>query len=142
MRPRPLSARPFLGSLVLLTMLLLPGCRGTGSGEAPDVAVDVAISPTPPTVGPARLLISLADSAGLPVEGASVQVEGNMSHAGMVPVRGAAEPTRQPGQYAVPDFRFTMAGDWFLTVEAILQNGDTLRTRVPTNVVGSPGGGR
>ena len=48
--------------------------------------MELGNSPTPPAVGPARLIISLTDSAGVPVEGARVVVEGNMSHAGMVPV--------------------------------------------------------
>jgi hypothetical protein len=86
------------------------------------VTVDVGISPTPPLVGPTRLLISLSDSAGVGVEGAEVQVEGNMTHAGMAPVFATAQDEGE-GMYVIPGFRFTMAGDWILTLRVTLVDG-------------------
>ena len=97
------------------------GCAPTHQ-DGLGLTVDVGISPTPPLVGPTRLLISLADSAGAGVEGAEVQVEGNMTHAGMAPVFATAQD-EGGGMYVVPGFRFTMAGDWILTVRVTLADG-------------------
>ena len=86
------------------------GCRGDIDMGETSLVLSVAISPTPPPVGQSRLIISLADSAGAPVEGAFIVVEGNMSHAGMVPVVDTAL-AEEPGRYGISDFSFTMAGD-------------------------------
>ena len=125
---------------ILLPVLLLGGCRGEVEQSDPSLTLSVAVSPTPPAVGPARLIVSLADTAGRPVDGARITVEGNMSHAGMVPVLDTAR-ARGDGTYSVPEFRFTMAGDWILTVEATLPDGRTTATRMPVTVVGDMGGG-
>lgn len=135
-------------SLLLVRFLLLSpllcvalgGCRGDGVSEDLGYDFQVGISPTPPTVGPARLIISLHDPDGSPVEGAQVLVEGNMSHAGMVPVLDTAQAVI-PGQYTVSAFSFTMAGDWVLDLTAILPDGTTVKTRHSTDVVGPVGGG-
>mgnify|MGYP001821836650 FL=1 len=67
-------------------------------------------------------------------------VEGNMSHAGMVPVLDTAV-AEDPGRYGISDFGFTMAGDWILTVQAVLPDGRAARIDRPTSVVGQMGGG-
>jgi hypothetical protein len=126
--------------IVPLLGFALVGCRGDPETEDLGYDFKVGISPTPPTVGPARLIISLHDPAGDPVEGAQVLVEGNMSHAGMVPVRDTAQ-SEAPGQYTVSAFTFTMAGDWVLDLTATLLDGTTVRTRHPTGVVGPVRGG-
>lgn len=115
--------------------LLLSGCRGERPGGDPALVLDVGISPTPPTVGPARLLITLQDTLGNPLEAQRVWVEGNMSHAGMVPVQDTAV-AQNPGLYVVPAFEFTMAGDWVLTVEALLPDGRKAIHQKRTDVVG------
>ena len=141
---RPIRIRP-LGLLGVLTVtvflgIALVGCRGDGGSEDLGYDFKVGISPTPPTVGAARLIIGLHDPTGNPVEGAQVLVEGNMSHAGMVPVQDTAQ-LDGPGQYSVPGFSFTMAGDWVLDLKATLPDGTVVRTRHPTSVVGAMGGG-
>jgi len=125
--------------LLLLPLLLLAACRGEMETGDSGLALDVAISPTPPVVGPARLIISLEDSTGTPVDGAEILVEGNMSHAGMVPVVDTAQ-AEGPGRYAIPEFQFTMAGDWILTLRATLPDGRWVSAQRPTNVVGRIGG--
>jgi hypothetical protein len=118
----------------------LCGCRGDAEDTGdPGLVLDVAFSPTPPAVGPARLIITLEDTAGSPVEGAEIVVEGNMSHAGMTPVLDTAR-AEEPGIYGIPDFEFTMAGDWVLELQATLPDGRWVRTAKPTNVVGRIGG--
>ena len=111
-------------AVAALSCVVMIGQTGCAPSERDGlgVTVDVGISPTPPLVGPTRLLISLTDSTGTPVEGAEVQVEGNMTHAGMAPVFGTAQDEGE-GMYVVPGFRFTMAGDWILTVRMTLADG-------------------
>ena len=137
--PSPSSAPVRRLLLLVLAALSIAGCRG---GEAPDgtvLTMTLAMSPTPPGVGPARLIITLHDSTGAPVDGATVSVEGNMSHAGMVPVFGSALEG-EPGTYTISDFTFTMAGDWILTLEAALPDGRRTQIRKDTKVYSAPPG--
>jgi hypothetical protein len=123
----------------LVLPLLLTACRGAPDTGDPSLVLEVAISPTPPAVGSARLIINLRDTAGVPLEGAEVRVEGNMSHAGMVPVLATAQE-EAPGIYAVSDFRFTMAGDWILTTRATLPDGRWAQAMTTTQAVSAPPG--
>lgn len=103
--------------------LLVVGGMGCGGAEADERAVEVewTLRPDPPHVGPTTLTLALVDSAGHPVTGADVSVEGNMAHAGMQP--DFVEATeRDSGRYTAP-MEFTMAGDWFLLVNAVLPDG-------------------
>jgi hypothetical protein len=85
------------------------------------VNVAFEIDPNPPGVGPSQLVVKLSDASGAPVDGATVEVEGNMSHAGMQPLR-ARFRAGEAGTYEAP-FSWTMAGDWTLTVTATLPGG-------------------
>ncbi len=123
----------------LLAVALLAGCRGEAPPGDPSLVMELGISPTPPGVGPARLIITLEDTAGAPISGADIVVEGNMSHAGMAPVLDTAR-MESPGRYLVEDFRFTMAGDWVLTLEATLPDGRVTVLREETNVMSPPPG--
>lgn len=71
----------------------------------------------PPAIGPAPLQVRLTDTTGAGVTGAAVRVEGDMTHAGMVPVLTEAQEVGD-GVYQADDMRFTMAGDWIITVTA------------------------
>jgi hypothetical protein len=73
------------------------------------------------------------------VEGATVEVEGNMRHAGMVPVFGSALEG-EAGTYVVPDFTFTMAGDWVLSLQAALPDGRQAHLQRGTKVYSAPPG--
>jgi len=126
-------------SAVFMVGILLSGCRGSGSDGDSFLQMDLAISPTPPGVGPARLMITLHDTAGTPVSGARIQVEGNMSHAGMVPVVDTANMS-EPGHYLVRSFPFNMAGDWILTVDVTLPDGRTVSFHEETSVTSVPPG--
>lgn len=136
---RTMAFRTVFGSGIL-SLLLLAGCRGEAPEGNSGFVMDVGISPTPPGVGPARLIVTLEDTAGNPVSGASIAVEGNMSHAGMAPVLDTAVSLPAPGQYLVEDFTFTMAGDWILSLEATIPDGQVATHRINTNVVSAPPG--
>lgn len=59
--------------------------------------------------------------AAKPVTGARVRFEGNMSHAGMIPVFADAREI-EPGRYRAT-MELTMAGDWVLSVDMTSPEG-------------------
>lgn len=83
----------------------------------------MALTAEPDTmiVGPLRWHVALLDSAGAPVEGAAIEVRGDMNHAGMMPVISTA--TNEGDGVYFADFEWTMAGDWIVTVTATLADG-------------------
>lgn len=133
-------AAPPRSALLLAVALafgpLLVGCRPpegasrtSGDGQA-EVTVAVEVEPR---LGASPVTVDLRGVSG-PVTGAEVEVTGDMTHAGMIPVlRDTIEI--EPGLYQADDFEFTMAGDWIVTAEVVLPGGDRasgeLRTTVP-----------
>ncbi|MGD8627114.1 MAG: FixH family protein [Anaerolineae bacterium] len=113
--------------LLLLAGAVLVACA-RGGADLPDVGLELTVDPHPPQIGPATLLVSLSDAAGQPIRGAQVELEGNMNHAGMVPVFATAVEVA-PGRYRA-ELEFTMAGDWFILVRAALPDGRALERRV------------
>lgn len=110
------GAGPAIAALLLALAgaLVLPGCRGEGAQGAADLDLRLSIAPTPPTVGEARIVITIDDPSGQPAEAEEVIMEGTMTHAGMAPVR--AEAMRQStGRWVIDAFPFPMAGDWVLS---------------------------
>ncbi len=107
--------------------LLLTGCRQSvggvplDGGNTSDLQIELTADPNEPTIGPARWRVTLTDTAGAPVEGASVALRGDMTHAGMAPVEAAA--TEQGDGVYLANFEWTMAGDWIVTVTAGLPDG-------------------
>lgn len=114
--------------LVVLSLLaLLVACR------PPDSAATAAAAPSgvqvriitdgAPALGRKPVLVYvLEDNEG--IAGATVEVTGDMTHAGMVPVvRRAVPQEHEDGLYRADDFEFTMAGDWVLTADVTLPDG-------------------
>jgi hypothetical protein len=116
--------------LGLAACLICAGCQRADPAPAPpDIALAWTVAPDPPAVGPARVSLTLTDSkTGEPVRDAEVRLEGNMSHAGMKPVLGTAREV-EPGRYEAT-IELTMGGDWFLLVEADLEDGRALGRQV------------
>ena len=112
---------------LLLLLLFLVGCRGSAA-DLPDINVDVALTPNPPQVGQTQVVLTLTDATGQSISGAEVELEGNMSHAGMAPVLTKATEVA-PGRYEAP-LEFTMAGDWFISVRTTLPDGRKLERQV------------
>lgn len=126
------------GLVLLLSLtMVLAACRGpapsasaaSSDAEATSIAVEL---PDDPAVGPADVVVRLS-VGGEPVRDAEVEVTGDMTHAGMVPVIAAAHES-EPGVYRTDDFAFDMAGDWVLTVEATLPDGRRERAEAATTV--------
>jgi hypothetical protein len=128
--------RLLVGALVI-PLIFSAGCtRRNAVEDASHVQVElIEIRPTPIQVGDAMLVLRLADRDNRPIEGARIQVRGDMSHAGMVPVFGDAQE-QGDGIYLVP-FEWTMAGDWILTVSGTL--GDDSRFEDQIQVVVASG---
>lgn len=129
-----MKADGLLLGLGALLVLGLGGCRGDVETGDPEVTVRLGISPTPPLVGPTRMLVEIAER-GSPTAGATVSVEGSMNHAGMVPVLDSAT-TLEEGQYVIPAFDFNMAGDWNVEVRVELSDGRNVVRRFPVRVSG------
>lgn len=120
---------------LLMVLLVLAGCRGE-TAEQSDIAVRLMVTPEPPQVGPTTVIVTLTGTDGKPVTGATVKLEGNMSHAGMKPVfADATEVTA--GRYEAT-LEFTMGGDWFIIVRATLPDGRSLEQQVDVPGVKAP----
>lgn len=108
---------------VMLLALLLAACgpQNEPTPAPPDLDLSVQVEPDPPAVGEAVLIITIKDASGSPVDGATLQVHGDMDHEGMTPVdREVSESAG--GEYRVP-FEWTMGGGWIVTVTAQLPDG-------------------
>jgi nitrogen fixation protein FixH len=88
-----------------------------------DAPATIAYEPDrdPAVGGDATVTITLTDADGQPIPDATVEVIGDMDHHGMMPISGTGQHTEE-GRYVVP-LRWTMAGDWLVTVTATLADG-------------------
>jgi hypothetical protein len=137
--PRPISRA---GSLALLAAvglaLMLGACQRRSRSADPlaDVELTFAVEPSPAAVGPARLTFTLTDASGAPVPAESFGLRSDMTHAGMAPILAAGTEVA-PGEYRV-ELEWSMAGDWVLTVEALLADGRSLTRAIPLTVEPAP----
>ncbi|MEZ6015989.1 MAG: FixH family protein [Planctomycetota bacterium] len=104
----------------------LPACAPTRD-LATDVEAKVTFEPAP-CVGEVQCTVALVGLDAQPLRATTVQLEGNMNHAGMVPTFATLQE-RAPGEYAGP-LRFTMGGDWFVVVSGSLEDGRAFETTV------------
>lgn len=106
---------------VLLIALMLAGCAqaNTASPPAPvDASMTMRAEPEPLAVGETTLIVTLTDGSGAPIDGATLNIHGDMDHEGMVAVvREVSESA--DGEYRVP-FEWSMGGGWIVTVTAQL----------------------
>jgi hypothetical protein len=124
----------------ILVLLMIAACeRGGDQAIANDLQITLAASPPGETTP--YLVVQLADDNGQPITDAAVTVEGNMNHAGMVPV--LAPPVRDnddgavDGSYHIP-FQFTMLGDWIITISVERPGGSEVEQNIEATV-GSQG---
>lgn len=124
-------ARGWLLAVLIVLLAATAGCQRASqqaaTDQAPEIAAGLIVAPDPAVVGPANLQVTLTDASGAPVEGASVSLKGDMSHAGMKPV--LAEASGGANGIYDAQWMWTMAGDWFVTVTATLPDGRTLVRR-------------
>lgn len=128
-----LGGRLALVGPALCFCLLAHGCERRPDSEAA-LVIEHETTPRPPRVGAAAITLSVADATGRPVTGAAVQLEGDMSHAGMPPVFGEAREVG-PGRYRAA-LEFTMAGDWVVLVHLTLPDGRKVERQFDVKGVG------
>lgn len=116
----------------------LTACQRGQTQDIEEINLDLAVAPNPPAVGPAMLTLDLSDANNQPITGAAIDLEGNMSHAGMTPVFAEATEV-EPGRYEAP-LEFTMGGDWFIVVLATLPDGRQLERQIDLPGVEANGG--
>ena len=92
--------------------------QGCDPPSGPSFTLEHEVSPQPPHVGQVTITLRLIDPSGTPITGAVLKLEGNMSHAGMVPVFGEAKEI-EPGRYR-STLELSMAGDWIVLVTGTL----------------------
>ena len=113
--------------LLLSITIGLVACGGRQSQQIDSTTVQMELSAADMTVGRTELSIKVTYGEGNPVNDAVLEIKGDMSHAGMVPVLAEAD-SGQDGVYTVP-FEWTMGGDWFVTVNATFEDGTTISKR-------------
>lgn len=115
-----------IGAAACWTIVSFLACAGPASEALPPATLEVSVSPTPATVGPATVLVEVVDSAGRPLESARVSLVGRVSGGGAV-VRDTAEGGRR-GRYAFMGLPFPVPGEWELRIRADLSDGVTVET--------------
>ena len=113
-------------SLLIFLFVLAFACQKTA--KPPDISVQYEIAPQPPRAGAITIDLKLTDKNGAPVGGARVDLEGNMSHAGMAPVSSEAKEV-ETGKYR-GTLQLTMAGDWIVLVHITLSDGQKLQRQI------------
>lgn len=104
-------------------LLLAQGCRREQEA-LPDLTLAHEVSPQPPIAGPVTITLRVIDASGQAVTGVRITLEGNMSHAGMVPVFADAAEI-QPGHYRAT-LVLSMAGDWLFSAHLTLPDSRKL----------------
>lgn len=112
-------------------------CAEFAPGE-PELRLEIAVSPTPATVGSARVLLTLSDTAGAMRGGATVVVSGRSPTGRLRAVDTASEIGL--GRYVVESFPFDTNGEWSLEASARLAGGGLALAEHPIRVVGPPPG--
>ena len=128
--------RSFLLVSLILMLTFFAGC-GADNEPAPGADLQISLIPAPGGLAGDYLQVQLADAAGVPITDAQVALEGNMTHAGMVPVIVSAVTDAADGSgdgiYQLP-FQFTMLGDWIITVAVTLADGTTVTRDIDVTV--------
>ncbi len=127
-----MSRSGILRSLILIVLLLSACSRRETLDQAPEVIVEMEVIPSPPSVGPSLLMITITRPDGDPIEDFNLDARGDMSHAGMTPVI-VEQVAGEAGIFAIP-FEWTMAGDWIVTLSASLPDGRSLLRTIPVEV--------
>src|SRR6266436_7739012 len=130
-RVRVVASRVFV---FLAIGLLLIGCHKPVEPQ-PALRVQFELAPQPPRRGPGVITLVVADAEGQAINGARVNLEGDMTHAGMGPVIAEAKEMGA-GRYQAP-FEFSMDGDWVVLVHITLPSGQTVERQFEVRGVSS-----
>lgn len=105
-------------NLLVLLSLLFAACGSNAAPASVDsdkpVNINVETDPDPAAMGDIELVLNVTDSAGKPIEGATVDV--TATHIDMAGMDMSGAATEQgPGKYAI-NANFSMSGNWKLKV--------------------------
>lgn len=117
--------------LILLLVTLVLACHRSAQNSG--ITFKYEVTPLPVRVGAATFDVELRDASGQAVSGAHVELEGNMSHAGMSPVIGVTREI-ESGKYR-GTLPLTMAGDWIILVNVTRANGEHAQHQIELNGV-------
>ncbi len=125
-------------TIALLLLILLPAACGRIQAAHPkanpDLALALTVLPSPPAVGAGQVLVTLTDHSGRPVRGASIHIECDMTHAGMVPVLADATEDGNQAERYIARVTWTMDGDWVVDVRATLPDGRATEQQFPVRI--------
>ncbi len=122
---------------IAITSLLI-GCGGRNSSNDNSSGYDISIDAGSTALGETNLVVTVKDQSGIPINDATVNIKGDMVHAGMSPVLGESSKG-DSGTYTVP-YEWTMAGDWILSVDVILSDGTVISEKIDFSGVGGDDG--
>ena len=131
-----MTRRLLIAALLIFTGCRAPGGNSTSASSGTEIegrSIELELIGEP-RLGSAQLKVTVADKSA-PVEGATVELMGDMTHAGMVPVIAEAVMDK-PGVYLSEGFKFTMAGDWLITAEVTFPDGERQNEILPLSVSG------
>lgn len=118
----------FRKKFLFFLFVVLFGFACQKTAKPPDITLQYEIAPQPPRVGTATIDLKLTDKNGAAVGGARVDLEGNMSHAGMAPISSEAKEI-ETGKYR-GTLQLAMAGDWIVLVHITLPDGQKLQRQI------------
>jgi hypothetical protein len=137
---------PMRGLACLMALLLALGVLTACAEDSPaDTTVDTPVAAAngadalnmsllpPEEQHGGSLAVRVVDRDGAPVTDASVRLEGDMNHAGMIPVISEPVEHEADGVYRVP-FEFTMLGDWIISVFVTTADGVEHETQIELGV--------
>jgi len=114
---------------------LFTACGGRNSAQSNSNNYEISVEAKSTLVGKTDLQVTITDQDGTEIHDANISIKGNMTHAGMQPVLGGSS-TAVDGVYIIP-YEWTMAGDWFVTIDVTFADGSTATEWFDFNGIGS-----
>lgn len=112
----------WIGSFVLVLVLTACGSQAKATTSSADFNLAVRTEPETLAVGETTLIVTLTTTKGAAVDGATLNIHGDMDHQGMAPIDLETHDSSN-GEYRVP-FEWTMGGGWIVTVTARMLDGN------------------
>ncbi len=119
-------------TLICVLVFAIVGCRQNTPANNANLTIELVSDPPIPAMGQSTFIIQLKDSEGQPITDATVNLRGDMTHAGMQPEFGTLLGIDE-GQYRY-DFTWSMVGDWVITVAGTTADGTPFEQRFERQV--------
>ena len=133
--------KPNLSTLLAVVCLLLivtvVACQRESPDQSSNPSLQITLLAAPDGMQSDYQIVQVVDQAGQPVTDATVSLEGNMNHGGMVPMVGDAVTDEADGTadgHYHPPIALNMLGDWIMTVSVKTKDGATVTQDIPVQV--------